>query len=219
MPFKDLSEFNLYKKQIELVEKLFDHNNTIITKAADTGCDYAVALYLTLRALKPKKIANSNPYNVLIIAPNLGGGEKIINYITKFLNNLSIKFKGSKSKITLPNAVTIEVVSSSQYALIGRKANIVYVSNLSYTRNAQHIFDNAFAVVGLSGQLIISSRIKKRGDVFDTLLKDTSFDQVEYKWSFNPNNDADKLMHLIDNLQFSVLCQNIYCKYVDSTLK
>ena len=49
MPFKDLSEFNLYEKQIDLVEQLFDYNNTIITKAADTGCDYAVALYPSLK--------------------------------------------------------------------------------------------------------------------------------------------------------------------------
>lgn len=219
MSFKDLSEFNLYKKQIDLVEQLFNHNNTIITKAADTGCDYAVALYLTLQALKPKKIVNCHPTNILIVAPNIGGGQKIINYIKTFLNNMSIDYKGTKGKVILPNVVTVEVVSSSQYALVGRVADIIYISNLSHTRNAQSIFDNAFSVVGMDGQLIISSRIKERGDTFDQLLGDPSFEKVEYKWSFNPNNDADKLMQLIDNLQFSVLCHNIYCKYVDSPLK
>ena len=219
MPFKDLSEFNLYEKQIDLVEQLFDYNNTIITKAADTGCDYAVALYLTLRALKPKIVVNRNSSNVVIVAPNLGGGQKILNYIRTFLNNISIEFKSTEHKIKLPNSVVIEVVSSSQYALVGRIADIIYISNLSMTRNAQNIFDNAFEVVGTSGQLVISSRINKRNDVFDQLLKDPSFDKVEYKWAFNPNNDVDKLMQLIDNLQFSVLCQDIYCKYVDSPLK
>ena len=219
MSFKDLSKFNLYKKQIELIETLFNQENTIIKKAADAGCDYAVAMYLLLRALKFKPSADCNSYNVAIVAPNIGGGEKILGYIKSFLENIPIEFSGPKDRIKLSNSATIGVVSSSKYALVGRNADVIYVSNLSSTRNGTTIFDNAFQVLGTNGQLIISSRIDKRGDLFDDLLKDTAFNQIDYKWSYNPNNNAEKLMSLIDNLQFTVLCQNIYCKYADTTLK
>jgi hypothetical protein len=219
MSFNDLSKFNLYKKQIELVELLFNHQNTIIKKASNVGCDYAVALYLTLRALNPNFFVNRNSYRIIIIAPNVGGGKKILEYIDSFLRNLSIDFKSKACKLELSNLTTIEVVSSSKYALVGRVADIVYVSNLSSTQNSESIFDNAFQTLNPTGQLIISSRINKRGDLFDQLLTDNAFTQVDYKWSFNPNNDVDKLLTLIDNLQFSVLCQSIYCKYVDSSIE
>lgn len=212
MSFKALHDFNLYEKQISLIKELSEHRHVAIKKARNVGCDYAVMLYLTLSALSGK----SN--RIGIMAPKYDSAVLLLDVVKGFLDKLDVQYdKTSKNKITF-NCVEITALNAPQ-SLRGHTYDTFYISEYSLLKYPDSSLVSVLSNTETNGQIIVSSKIGPREGPFHVLYRDSDFHKVYYKWTDNPDNSSDKLINLINNLKFDILCQEVYCKYLDSPQK
>tara|TARA_R110000851_G_scaffold196444_1_gene347337 strand:- start:7903 stop:9768 length:1866 start_codon:yes stop_codon:yes gene_type:complete len=206
MTQKGFVPFNLFPKQIEIIQAYRDHRFTMVTKPRQAGVSTTTAAYAAIKVLFADP---NNPEAILILANKQDMAfeflDKIKDFITQFPRWVwgseyygspereakSIYTTESKKELKLPNGSRVKAVATSKDALRGFSPTWLIMDEAAFIDNGATVFGAALTALGTGGRASLVSTPNGMDALYyktyeQAQSNDNDFFVVEMKWYQDP---------------------------------
>lgn len=204
-------KFDLYPKQIEIVQSYIDYRFTMVTKPRQAGVSTTTAAYAAVLASFADK---KNPQQILIIANKQDMAFEFLDKIKDFVTQLprwvwgpeyygspeneakNIFSTESKKEIKLPNKSRIKAVATSKNALRGFTPTWLIMDEAAFIDNGATVYGTALTALGTGGRVTLISTPNGMDKLYhETYIQSkkgkNDYHIVEMKWYQDPRYNKD----------------------------
>jgi predicted DNA binding CopG/RHH family protein len=179
-----IEKVNPYKFQLELLEKIKDHQFNLIVQSRQIGLSSLLALYIAWYIM-----FNENK-NVFIISNNSRVSQQILERVEDILRSYSLKDcfdfnkeikKRTKSILELENSSRVFAKGPSVDAIKGHNIDLLVVDCAAFIKKLSEILRSAFTNISKNDSKIIISSAPQKNSQFNNLVLSYEEDENEFK--------------------------------------
>ena len=204
--------FDLFPKQIEIIQAYIDHRFTMVTKPRQAGVSTTTAAYAAIKTLFADP---NNPEAILILANKQDMAFEFLDKIKDFISQFprwvwgseyygtperegkTIYSTESKKELKLPNGSRIRAVATSKDALRGFTPTWLIMDEAAFIDNGSTVFGAALTALGTGGRASLVSTPNGMDELYYKTYEqaqsgDNDFHVVEMKWYQDPRYVTDQ---------------------------
>lgn len=210
---KSFVRFNLFPKQIDIIQAYREHRFTMVTKPRQAGVSTTTAAYAAIIAMFA---SDKNPEAILILANKQDMAFEFLDKIKDFISQFprwvwgseyygtpekeskSIYSTESKKELKLPNGSRIRAVATSKDALRGFTPTWLIMDEAAFIDNGATVFGAALTALGTGGRATLISTPNGMDELYYKTFEqsksgDNDFFIIEMKWYQDPRYTTNQL--------------------------